>query len=53
MGLPRIVSTADDLAFIVEAVDSVANGITLSSGSLGANPMNDVLSRIAEAGPQM
>ena len=42
MGLPRIVSNADDLAFIVEAVDSVANGITLCSGSLGAGPANDV-----------
>ena len=33
MGLPRIVSNADDLAFITEAVDSVANGITLCSGA--------------------
>jgi mannonate dehydratase len=41
-GLPRIVSDADDLAFIVEAVPSPANGITLCSGSLGANPRNDV-----------
>jgi mannonate dehydratase len=41
-GLPRIVSDADDLAFIVEAVPSPANGITLCSGSLGANPSNDV-----------
>ncbi|RYC29592.1 mannonate dehydratase [Lichenibacterium minor] len=43
LGLPRIVSTAEDLAFIVEAVDSVANGITLCSGSLGASPRNDVV----------
>jgi len=42
MGLPRIVSSADDLAFITDAVDSVANGITLCTGSLGAGPMNDV-----------
>lgn len=42
MGLPRIVSTAEDLAFIVEAVESPANGITLCSGSLGAHPLNDV-----------
>ena len=32
----------DDLAFIVNAVDSPANGITLCSGSLGAGPKNDV-----------
>ncbi len=42
MGLPRIVSNADDLAFILGAVDSPANGLTLCSGSLGANPVNDV-----------
>jgi len=42
MGLPRIVSNADDLAFILDAVPSPANGVTLCSGSLGANPANDV-----------
>jgi mannonate dehydratase len=42
MGLPRIVSNPDDIAFILEAVDSPANGLTLCSGSLGANPANDV-----------
>ena len=42
MGLPRIVSNADDLAFIIGAVDSMANGITLCSGSLGAGASNDV-----------
>ena len=43
LGLPRIVSSADDLAFITGAVDSAANGITLCSGSLGAGPDNDVV----------
>ena len=43
LGLPRIVSSAEDLAFITQAVDSVANGITLCSGSLGAGPDNDVV----------
>jgi len=42
MGLPRIVSNTDDLAFILDAVPSSANGVTLCSGSLGANPANDV-----------
>jgi mannonate dehydratase len=41
-GLPRIVSTLEDLAFITEAVPSPANGITLCSGSLGAGAGNDV-----------
>jgi mannonate dehydratase len=42
MGLPRIVSCADDLDAITGAVDSVANGITLCTGSLGAGAQNDV-----------
>jgi mannonate dehydratase len=42
MGLPRIVSCAEDLDFITGAVDSVANGITLCTGSLGAGAQNDV-----------
>jgi mannonate dehydratase len=41
-GLPRIVGSADDLAFIVGAYDSDANGITFCTGSLGAGPANDV-----------
>lgn len=42
LGLPRIVSSAEDIAWIMQAVDSTANGLTLCSGSLGANPANDV-----------
>ncbi|SIQ00750.1 mannonate dehydratase [Bosea sp. TND4EK4] len=41
-GLPRICSNEDDIAWILGAVDSPANGLTLCSGSLGANPKNDV-----------
>ncbi len=41
-GLPRIVSTQDDLARIVAMPDSPSNGVTLCSGSLGAHPDNDV-----------
>jgi len=42
LGLPRIVSNGDDLDWVLAAHDSPANGITLCSGSLGANPQNDV-----------
>ena len=41
-GLPRICSTEDDIAYILGSVDSPSNGLTLCSGSLGANPKNDV-----------
>lgn len=42
LGLPRIVSNGDDLDWMLAAYDSPANGVTLCSGSLGANPDNDV-----------
>lgn len=42
LGLPRIVSDAEDIAWLLDAVDSRANGLTLCAGSLGANPNNDV-----------
>lgn len=43
LGLPRIVSTKDDIARILAAVDTPANGLTLCSGSLGARAGNDVV----------
>jgi mannonate dehydratase len=43
LGLPRIVSDADDLAHIVDCAPSPANGITLCTGSLGAGAHNDVV----------
>lgn len=42
LGLPRIVSDGADLDWVLAAADSPANGVTLCSGSLGANPANDV-----------
>lgn len=41
-GLPRIVSSEDDLAFILGAYKSEANGLTFCTGSLGAGAANDV-----------
>ncbi len=35
MGLPRIMSSPDDYALIMQAIDSPNNGITLCTGSLG------------------
>ncbi|MQB45036.1 mannonate dehydratase [Rhizobium sp. ICMP 5592] len=42
-GLPRVVSTAEDLRRIVGTVDDPANGLTLCVGSLGSRADNDVL----------
>ncbi len=41
-GLPRIVSNADDIDFILKAYDSPANGVTFCTGSLTAGAQNDV-----------
>ncbi len=43
MGLARIVSSESDIAFVLDAVDSPANGLTLCAGSLGAGAHNDVV----------
>ncbi len=45
-GLSRIVSTEEDLAWILNRADSPANGLTFCAGALGANRAND-LPRIA------
>ena len=42
LGLPRIVSTAVDLADILSASDSPSHGLTLCTGSLGASFANNV-----------
>lgn len=47
LGLPRIVSSRDDLREIVEMQPSLSNGITLCTGSLGAGHYNE-LPAIAE-----
>lgn len=47
LGLPRIVSSVDDLEHLTSVVPSPYNGITLCTGSLGAGHFNN-LSGIAE-----
>jgi mannonate dehydratase len=42
LGLPRVMSTEADYTYILDAVESRANGMTLCSGSLGARPDNDL-----------
>ncbi|MBZ4022649.1 mannonate dehydratase [Rhodobacter sp. TJ_12] len=53
LGLPRVVSNAEDIAWILQAVESVANGLTLCTGSLGANPANDPAAIAARFAPRI
>ena len=47
-GLPRIVKNRQDLDRLLGIVDSPANGLTLCSGSLGADAGNDIVSLVRE-----
>jgi len=47
-GLPRVVSTAQDACFILNAVDSPANGLTFCTGSYGTRADNDIVAMVKE-----
>ncbi|RUU12230.1 mannonate dehydratase [Mesorhizobium sp. USDA-HM6] len=47
-GLPRIVSTAEDARFILNAFDSPANGLTFCTGSYGTRADNDIVAMVKE-----
>ncbi|MFC4597736.1 mannonate dehydratase [Cohnella hongkongensis] len=47
-GLPRILTGAAGIRRLLSLVDSPANGVTLCSGSLGADPNNDIPAMIRE-----
>ncbi len=52
-GLPRVLSTAEDVRKLFAAVPSAANGLTLCAGSFGSNPRNDLVAMAKEFGPRV
>jgi mannonate dehydratase len=52
-GLPRVVSTADDVRQIFNAAPTPANGLTFCVGSFGARADNDLLAMIREFAPRI
>lgn len=52
-GLPRIMTNRDNFRRLLKLHDHPANGITLCSGSLGANPHNDIIAMIHEFGDRI
>jgi mannonate dehydratase len=52
-GLPRVLSTAEDVRKLFAAVPSEACGLTLCAGSLGSNPRNDLVAIALEFGPRI
>ncbi len=53
LGLPRVVSTADDVRGILGAVDSPANGLTFCTGSFGVRADNDLVAMAREFAPRI
>lgn len=53
LGLPRVVSTQEDLRVLLDAVASPSNGLCFCTGSLGARPDNDVLAMLNAFGERI
>ena len=46
LGLPRIVSTIEDMQWMKETVDSINNGFTMCTGSYGVRADNDLVTMV-------
>jgi len=53
LGLPRILSSAEDYAFMLREIDSTANGVTFCTGSLGARAANDLPAMVRQFAPRI
>jgi mannonate dehydratase len=52
-GMPRVMSTADDVRKLFAAVPDQTSGLTLCTGAFGCNPANDLPSMAEEFGPRV
>ncbi len=53
LGLPRIVSTAQDARELIQAAPSPANGLCFCTGSYGVRPDNNLVEMVKEFGDQI
>ncbi|WP_337269693.1 mannonate dehydratase [Oryzifoliimicrobium ureilyticus] len=53
LGLPRILSTEADYLEVLRGVDSMANGVTFCTGSLGVRPDNDLPAMLRRLAPKI
>lgn len=53
LGLPRIVSTAEDLAWLMAQSDAASNGITFCAGALGVRADNDLAAMVRRFLPRI
>jgi mannonate dehydratase len=53
LGLPRVVSNADDFDYFLNKVDNSANGVCFCTGSLGASAKNDLPEMVKKIGEKI
>jgi mannonate dehydratase len=53
LGLPRIVSKAEDFAYILSSVPARSNGVCFCTGSLGAGPHNNLVEIARQIGTRL